>query len=178
MERLGIKALCLGVLGGLLGLGLSGCISPPAIVKPTLIFTDLVGPVGEQGELKVKVGSMPDGGLAALVVGAWDGTQFLGLRYDPSQFEVIGVEGLNGFEILAVYIDNGNGEVRFVAVNPHKGLIEGDIARIVGSRLGDGDFAFQVAMGNLELLDAGGNLVTTHELVTGTAPPYYIEEGE
>jgi len=179
-KRAGCRRGSAGALVLLLGLSLAGCFKPPApVVQATLIFSDFVGPVGDRGEVKVSVASMPGGGLAGLVVGAWDGTQFLGLQYDPTQFEITGVEGLNGFQILATFIDNASGEVRFVAVNPAGGLVEGDVAKIVGNRLGGVNFDFQVAKANLQLVDANGALIpdTDYIVSTGKAPPYYVEGG-
>lgn len=164
-----------------LGFGLGGCfwLSQPPPVQATLIFSDLVGPVGRQGEVKVSATRMPGGGLAGLVVGF----SADGLKYDATQFQVTEVQGLNGFQILAwATFDAGGGwrELRFVAVNPTGGVEEGDVALILGDRLGGANFAFQLQKVNLQLMDAGGNIIpsTAYSVNVGQAPPYYVKGGE
>ncbi len=176
MNRLQAKKLVLGGLVVLLGMVLSGCfLAPPPVVDATLIFSDLVGPVGGQGEVKVSVAKMPDGGLAGLAVGSAPAS-VVGLTYDPTQFQVTKVEGLNGFQILATYIDNTAGEVRLVAINPTEGVVDGDVALIVGNRLGGTNFDFQVT--NRQLGDANNHLITAYNVSLGKAPPYYVQGGE
>jgi hypothetical protein len=143
-----------------------------------LIFSDLVGSVGGQGEAKVSVAKMPSG-LAGLVVGSESSPgakDWLGLQYDPTQFQVTEVRGVNGFQILATHIDNTAGEVRFVAINPGEGMVEGGVALIVGNRLGGKNFYFQVNKVNLQLLDTSGQLIAdaAYNVATGQAPPYYV----
>jgi len=170
----------IGALAGMLALTgalLTGCFAPPPVINATLFFSDLVGTVGEQGELKVSVLEMPDGGIAGLVVGLAPNP---GLRYAPGQFRVTEVQGLNGFQVLATFIDNGTGEVRFVLVNPTSGVVNGDIALIKGDRLGGGDFDFQLQKVSLQLMAADGSLIpaAAYNLATGQAPPYYVKGGE
>ena len=53
--------------------------------------------------------------------------------------------------ILAKFIDNTVGEVRFVAVNPGAGVTTGNVVRIVGTRLGAGEPNLTVEATNLQL---------------------------
>ncbi len=167
------------VVGGLLALalGLAGCffISRPPITEATLVFSDLTGSVGGQGEITVSVSEMPGGGLAVIVVGM---SATGGLLYDPAQFQPTDVVGLNGFTVLAWgTFDAGGGlrHLRFVAVNPH-GVVTGDVAKIVGNRVGAGEFNFQAT--NIELADASANPIATYTLVTGKTPPYFVKGGK
>ena len=154
--------------------GLMGCFARvEAPVEATLIFAPRLGAVGEPGEVTVSVAGMPGDGLAALAVGV----RGLGLRYDPAQFQVTAVSGLNGFTILAACIDTSAGEVRFVAVNPAAGVVTGDVARIVGTRVGSGPAGFTVDKANLEPCDAGNALIETYTLTVGQPGPYFIKEG-
>jgi len=188
-RELGIKALLLVGLGVLIALVLHGCfIAPSPITEATLRFSDLVGPVGAQGEIKVSVANMPGGGLSALVVGSESSPgaeDWLGLEYDPTQFQVTEVQGLNNFQVLAWGTHDTDptipvGEVRFVAVCPDEGIVDGDVALIIGNRLGGTNFNFQVRKANLQLLDASGNLIpaAAYNIATGQAPPYYTRGDE
>jgi len=181
MSRLKLKALMLGGLIAVIGMFLSNCfLAPPSPTVATLMFSDLVGPVGGQGEVKVSVVNMPGGGLSALVVGSESvpgAEDWLGLQYDPAQFQVTELRGINGFQILATHIDNLMGEVRFVAVKPTKGVVDGDVVLMVGNRLGGANFEFQVQKANLQLLDANGNSITVYNVAIGQAPPYYVKGG-
>lgn len=155
--------------------GLGGCfwISKEVPTGARLLFSDLTGSVGGPGEVTVSAVNMPCDGLSGLVVG-WGCT---GFKFDPTQFQVDDVVGLNGFVILAKSIDNGIGEVRFVAVNPTGGVPSGDVAKIVGTRLGGGDAGLTVAKANLQLSGACGQLITDYILGTGTGVPYYTQGG-
>lgn len=186
---LGIKALLLVGLGVLMVLVLHGCfIAPSPITEATLMFSDLVGPVGAQGEVKVSVANMPGGGLSALVVGSESSPgaeDWLGLEYDPTQFQVTDVQGLNNFQVLAWGTHDTDptipvGEVRFVAVSPAKGIVDGDVVLIIGNRLGGANFNFQVQETNLQLLDASGNLIpaAAYDIAIGQALPYYMRGDE
>lgn len=179
MNLFKMKKLALTGLVALVGIVLSGCfLAPPPPIQATLIFSDLVGPVSGQGEVKVSVAQMPGGGLAALVVGnAATG----GLRYDPTQFQITDVRGLNGFIVLAWgTFDAGGGLrwVRFVAVDPAEGAVDGDVALIVGQRLGGANFNFQVQKANLQLLAGIILPAAAYNVATGQAPPYYVKGGE
>jgi len=189
MGRLKLKALVLGGLITVIGVLLSGCsLAPPPLAEATLMFSDLVGPVGGQGEIKVSVANMPGGGLSALVVGSESSPgaeDWLGLEYDPTQFQVTEVQGLNNFQVLAWGTHDTDptipvGEVRFVAVSPAEAIVDGDVALIVGNRLGGTNFNFQVQKANLQLLDASGNLIpaAAYNVATGQAPPYYMKGDE
>lgn len=154
--------------------GLGGCfwISKEVPTGARLLFSDLTGSVGGPGQVTVAAVDLPCGGLTGLVVG-WGCT---GFKFNPTQFQVDDVVGLNGFVILAKFIDNVNGEVRFVAVNL-TGVVTGDVAKIVGTRLGGGDAGLTVAKANLQLSGACGQLITDYILGTGTGVPYYTQGG-
>lgn len=155
-----------------LAAGVTGCFVPSVrTADPTLSFSPLVGTVGGPGEVMVAVTAMPGNGLGALAVGTDSG----GFRYDPTQFQVTGVVGLNGFVILSVCVNNTSGEVRFVAVNPVRGEVTGNVVRIVGSRLGGGSPGFAVSKADLQLCDAQNEPIEDYILTVGQAPPYYIK---
>ena len=67
---------------------------------------------------------MPNGGLAAVSVSSG------GLTFDPKMIHVTGIDGVNGFTVLASVIDNNGGKVSFAAVNPSSGVTNGPIARL------------------------------------------------
>ncbi len=168
----GGKIVTLAALACFLMVGVPGCflaLLPP--VGATLSFSPLVGAVGGPAEITVAVTAMPGSGLGALAVGAG------GFRYDPTQFRVTSVVGLNGFVILSVGINNTSGEARFVAVNPVGGQVTGDVARITGDRLGGGPPGFAVSKASLDLCDAENERIEAYALTVGQAPPYYIKEG-
>jgi len=131
------------------------------------------------------VAKMPGGGLAGLVVGGESSPGvYVGLKYDPNQFRVTGVELLNNFEILAWGTHDTHpdkipeGEVRFVAINPVEGAVDGDVALIVGNRLGGANFDFTADKANLQLVDANGASIAAYNVSLGQAPPYYVQGGE
>ncbi|MBC7220724.1 hypothetical protein H5T55_04550 [Candidatus Bipolaricaulota bacterium] len=170
------KGLLAAGVAALAWVGLGGCfwISKDLPATTTVFFSDLIGNVDGPGEVTVTVAQVPCDGLAALAVG-WGG---IGLRFDPAQFQVTDVQGVNGFVVLAKFIDNTGGEVRFVAVNPGAGVATGDVVRIIGARLGAGDAGLTVEEGNLQLAGACGDLVATYELTTGRGAQYFVKEGQ
>ena len=156
-------------------LGLGGCFwigkDIPTGVK--LLFSDLTGSVGEAGEVTVAVVDMPCDGLSGLAVGVG----CTGFQYNPAEFQVTAVEGLNGFVVLALVIDNIGGEVKFVAVRPGGGVTTGDVVKIVGTRVGGGDGGLALDKDNVQLSGACGELITQYVLGTGTGVPYFVKGG-
>ncbi|MCR4391611.1 MAG: choice-of-anchor D domain-containing protein [Candidatus Acetothermia bacterium] len=147
--------------------------------EATLAVAPLTGGVGEEVAVPITVVGFPNG-VAGLAVGTAGPGGHLGLRYDPTRFQVTGVQGANGFQVMATSIDNVSGEVRFVVVNPTGGVDEGDVAVIVGTRVGPGDPGFAVSKANLQLVNAANALIPVgaYTLSVGGAPLYYVGRGQ
>ncbi|MBC7093757.1 hypothetical protein H5T53_07120 [Candidatus Bipolaricaulota bacterium] len=181
MKRRNLPAVLLAVLAAAVGTALSGCffVRAPTVGQATLIFSDLTGPVGGEVEVTVGVAKIP-GGVAGLAVGTAGPGGHQGFRYDPTRFQVTGIQGANGFQVMATSIDNISGEVRFVVVNPTGGVDEGDMAVIVGTRVGPGDPGFAVSTANLQLVNAANAPIPegAYILSVGGAPLYYVGRGQ
>ncbi len=176
-RMLRLRLLLFGGMGVLAALGLVGCflLDLSSITQTSLVVSQFVGQVGERVEVKVSAVAMPGGGLAGLAVGAGSSG---GLCYDPAQFQVTGVVGLNGFVVLRwCTFDAGDGRrcARFVAVNPTGGVTTGDAVKIVGVRRGGGDPLF--AASSLDLSDADNRLITDYRVTIGGASPYFVRGG-
>lgn len=167
MARTLRRVLAIG-LGLAVAAVLGGClfVRAPQAVGPALIVSDLIGPVGGEGEFTLEVVDLP--GAAGLSV--------LGLRYDPTKFRATQVEGLNGFVLLCSRIDNDAGELRCMLIHPLEGLTRGAVARVRGQRLAPGDPGFALDTGAVELVDNANQLVPrgSYTLRLGGAPLYYI----
>ena len=82
--------------------------------------------------IEISVRGMPGGGLAALGVKAG------GFTFDPRVIRVVDLLPATGWTLLASYVDNAQGEVRFALVHPTSGVESGRILtmRILKEKLG------------------------------------------
>lgn len=80
------------------------------------------------------------------------------------------IKGLNGFHLLCSQIDNTNGELRFILVNPAGEICTGTIARIGGEWLARGDPEF--AIERVEVVDEANALLPSgsYAIRLGRAP--------
>lgn len=130
------------ILGALFSLG--GCFfaRPPQLPRPTFVVGNVVGPVGEEVEIPVEVWGFPPPGVAGVAV--------LGLRYDPAALEIRGMTSGNGFNVLCYCVNNADGVVKFIAVNPAEGISAGPVAVLRARRLSKEDPRFSLVAQDLE----------------------------
>ena len=98
-------------------LGLTSC------GMPTILPPGSAGLVATTrgSTIEISVQGMPGGGLAALEVKAG------GFTFDPGVIRVTNLIPAEGWTLLASYVDNVHGEVRFALVNPTSGVESGRI---------------------------------------------------
>jgi hypothetical protein len=166
-----LAAVCLGI-GALFILG--GCffVRPPQITGPALLVGHLLCGVGEETEIPVEVLDFPAPGVAGLAI--------LDLRYDPSVLEIQGIQGQNGFQVLCACVDNRDGRVKFIAVNPTEGISSGPVATLKVRRLSPQDPRFSLASSALELVDASNVKIPSgnFSIQLGGAPRYFATRGK
>lgn len=166
-----LAAVCLGI-GALFILG--GCffVRAPQITGPVLLVGHLLCGVGEETEIPVEVLDFPAPGVAGLAI--------LDLRYDPSVLEIQGIQGQNGFQVLCACVDNRNGRVKFIAVNPTEGISSGPVTTLKVRRLSPQDPRFSLASSALELVDASNVKIPSgnFSIQLGGAPRYFASRGK
>lgn len=144
----GMRRLFL-ILGGLLiPLVLTGC---PGIIGPLVLITDLQLDPGQTGTLIVKVYSLRD--FQVMQVGPLGA-----LTFDPEVIRVLGLEGVDGFQVFAHSIDNTNGRVVFLAGYPGGGLTQGAVLKLEVKAVGPSGSSTAVEFTQIDLLaDQDGN---------------------
>lgn len=160
-----LRLLIFSLLSVILGIAVvTGC-GPALPVGTNLVVGDvtLLPTPGATGTFSISVTDMPNGGLAALQIGPGS------LRFDPNVLKVTKIEGQNGFEVLAEKIDNQQGTVELIAVNPVEGLVDGTVVTFTVEliALRPGDSAITLDQDALVLGDAQNAEITDYSVING-----------
>lgn len=162
--------VCVGV-GVIFILG--GCffVGAPQLVGPAVVIGHLLGGVGEETEISVEVVGFPAPGVGGVAV--------LELGYDPNVLEIQGIRGKSGFTVLCSCVDNLNGRVKFIVVNPTEGVSSGPVAALKVRRRSLQDPRFSLTPSALELVDGNNVKIpsATFGLWLGGAPRYFAGSG-
>jgi len=126
---------------------------------------------GEETEISVEVAGFPAPGVGGVAV--------LELGYDPNVREVQGSRGTSGFTVLCSCVDNLNGRVKFIVVNPTEGVSSGPVAALKVRRRSLQDPRFSLTPSALELVDGNNVKIpsATFGLWLGGAPRYFAGSG-
>lgn len=134
---------------------LTACDLLPGPPSPGVKITveDITLSSGDSGRIGIIVETPGSPGLTELQVGPT-----AVLSFDPHLIQLEGIEGVNGFTVLASDIDNTKGEARFAAASLLGDGVQGRILELVVRAIGEpGREAKIVLTGADWVLDPEGN---------------------
>jgi len=153
-----MRRLLLILSGLVIPLALMGC---PGIIGPLVLITDLQLDPGRTGTLAIKVYSLRN--FQVMQVGPKGA-----LTFDPQVIQVLGLKGVDGFQVFAQSIDNASGRVVFLLGYPGGSLTQGAVLELEVKAVGPPGSSTAVEFTRIDLLaDQDGNEFLSVKLQSG-----------
>ena len=156
------KVILNGLLLALMAAILSSCVAGVAYGPSVVVGSISLNP-GATGQVTIRIFGLND--LQSFQVGP-NGR----FTFDPEVIHVKAIEGINGFQVFASWIDNANGEALFLAGYPGGSKSEDGIVQIEIEAIGNLGTSSTLTITAIDVLaDSSGNDITDYGIFDGMA---------